>query len=204
MGVSGQRRVSAVLYPRYPLDVRLGGSQSWSGHGLEEKSFASVGDQTPVVQSVVGNYTDWATPAPRFKIVRNLFVLWTHAAGSDVDDFWRWPTWFESWLGDTIALCGVSPSFRQMSVDLLCHKVVMSSVYPCMIGMVFQVTVVCLENEQVRRTVSSSPRKQDFCLHNNAGSQPMLICTPNSPLTVIALSESFMSLLLVFICVTCS
>jgi hypothetical protein len=30
---------------------------------LEEKSSASVGDQTPVVQSVVSHYTDWATPA---------------------------------------------------------------------------------------------------------------------------------------------
>jgi hypothetical protein len=30
-GVSGQRHASAALYPRYPLDRRLGGSQSWSG-----------------------------------------------------------------------------------------------------------------------------------------------------------------------------
>jgi hypothetical protein len=31
---------------------------------LEEKSSASVADQTSVVQSVVRHYTDWATPAP--------------------------------------------------------------------------------------------------------------------------------------------
>jgi hypothetical protein len=31
---------------------------------LEEKSSASVGDRTPVVQSVVRHYTDWATPGP--------------------------------------------------------------------------------------------------------------------------------------------
>jgi hypothetical protein len=31
---------------------------------LEEKSFACVGDRTPVVQSVVSHYTDWATEAP--------------------------------------------------------------------------------------------------------------------------------------------
>jgi hypothetical protein len=31
---------------------------------LEEKSSASVGDRTPVVQSVVSLYIDWATPAP--------------------------------------------------------------------------------------------------------------------------------------------
>jgi hypothetical protein len=40
---------------------------------LEEKSSASVGDQTPVVQSVVSHYTDWAT---RF----------TDDAGNDDDD----------------------------------------------------------------------------------------------------------------------
>jgi hypothetical protein len=32
--------------------------------GLEEKSSASVGGQTPAVQSVVRRYTDWATLAP--------------------------------------------------------------------------------------------------------------------------------------------
>jgi hypothetical protein len=36
-GVSGQRHAPAALYPRakdpqYPLDRRLGGPQSWSGH----------------------------------------------------------------------------------------------------------------------------------------------------------------------------
>jgi hypothetical protein len=51
--------------PPYPLHRRLGGSQSRSGHGLEEKSFASAGDRTPVVKSLVRHYTDWATPAPQ-------------------------------------------------------------------------------------------------------------------------------------------
>jgi hypothetical protein len=31
-GVSGQRHASAAFYPRYPLDRRLGGPQSRSGH----------------------------------------------------------------------------------------------------------------------------------------------------------------------------
>jgi hypothetical protein len=31
---------------------------------VEEKSSASVGVQTPVVQSIVRHYTDWAIPAP--------------------------------------------------------------------------------------------------------------------------------------------
>jgi hypothetical protein len=47
----------------YPLDRMLGGTQCWSLHRLEEKFFASAGDQTPVVQIVVRYYTDWPTPA---------------------------------------------------------------------------------------------------------------------------------------------
>jgi hypothetical protein len=69
MGVSGQCHAPAVLYPRgkdpwYPLDRRLDGLQSRSGHGLEKKSSAPVGDQTPIVQSVVRQYTALATAAP--------------------------------------------------------------------------------------------------------------------------------------------
>jgi hypothetical protein len=62
----GQRHAPATLYPRqlprYLLDRRLGGPQSWSVQRLEEKSFASAGDRTPIVQSLVRYYTDWATP----------------------------------------------------------------------------------------------------------------------------------------------
>jgi hypothetical protein len=32
---------------------------------LEEKSFASAGDKTPIVQYVVSHYTDWSTTAPK-------------------------------------------------------------------------------------------------------------------------------------------
>jgi hypothetical protein len=50
--------------PRYPLDRRLGGPQSRSGHMLKEKSFClcrgSKPDR-PVVQAVARHYTDWAT-----------------------------------------------------------------------------------------------------------------------------------------------
>jgi hypothetical protein len=61
MGVSGQRHAPATLYPRgkdprYPLDGRLGGEPVWM-QGLEEKSSASVGDRTPIVQPVVRHYT---------------------------------------------------------------------------------------------------------------------------------------------------
>jgi hypothetical protein len=64
VGVSGQHHASAALYtqgkgPWYPLYRRLGGSQSRSGcRGYREKSSASVGDRTPVVQSVVRHYTN--------------------------------------------------------------------------------------------------------------------------------------------------
>jgi hypothetical protein len=67
----GKRSASllAMLYFWYPLHMRLGGLQNWSGHRLEEKSFTSVGDRTPVVQSEVRNCTDCAVPAPSSHIL---------------------------------------------------------------------------------------------------------------------------------------
>jgi hypothetical protein len=75
MGVSGQRHAPAALYPRgkdprYPgTPVPIGQEAGWASEpvwtqGLEEKSSASVGDRTPIVQPVVRHYTDWATAAP--------------------------------------------------------------------------------------------------------------------------------------------
>jgi hypothetical protein len=69
MGVSGQSHTTAAIYPRekdprYPLDKRLGGPQSRTGHRLEETSFAPARDRTSVVQSVVRHYTAWATRLP--------------------------------------------------------------------------------------------------------------------------------------------
>jgi hypothetical protein len=49
--------------PRYPLNRRLGGLQSWSGRRLEEKSFRLYRGSNldrPVVQPVARHYTDWA------------------------------------------------------------------------------------------------------------------------------------------------
>jgi hypothetical protein len=56
--VSGQRHAPAAVYPR----ERTAGTD-WIGgwvwtQRLEEKSFASAGDRTTVVQSVVRLYTD--------------------------------------------------------------------------------------------------------------------------------------------------
>jgi hypothetical protein len=42
---------------RYPLDRKLGWPELVSTQRLEERSFASAGDRTPVVQSVVKHYT---------------------------------------------------------------------------------------------------------------------------------------------------
>jgi hypothetical protein len=64
MGVSGQSHATAAICPRYPLDKRLGGPQSRTGHRLEETSFAPARDRTSVVQSVVRHYTAWATRLP--------------------------------------------------------------------------------------------------------------------------------------------
>jgi hypothetical protein len=64
MGVSGQCHAPAALYPggKGP-PVPTGQEAGWAPEPvwkqrLEEKSSASVGDRTPVVQSVVINYTD--------------------------------------------------------------------------------------------------------------------------------------------------
>jgi hypothetical protein len=52
------------------LDRRLGRSQElvWTQR-LEEKSSASAGDRTPVVQSLVRQYTDWVTAAVTERVV---------------------------------------------------------------------------------------------------------------------------------------
>jgi hypothetical protein len=51
--------------------------------GLEEKSSASAGDLTPVVQSVVSHYTDWATAAlttlqPEVISVTHIYISYNH------------------------------------------------------------------------------------------------------------------------------
>jgi hypothetical protein len=70
MGVSGQCHASAALYPGgkgppVPIVQEAGWAPEpvWTQR-LEDKSSAFVGDRTLVVQSVVRQYTDWATPVP--------------------------------------------------------------------------------------------------------------------------------------------
>jgi hypothetical protein len=52
MKMSGQLYAPAALSPRYPLDRRLGGPQSRSGRGDEEKKpFSALAvKRTPVIQ----------------------------------------------------------------------------------------------------------------------------------------------------------
>jgi hypothetical protein len=63
MGVSGQRHAPAALYPSNKgPPVSIGQESVWAPEpvwtqGLEEKSFAPVGDRTPIVQPVVRHYT---------------------------------------------------------------------------------------------------------------------------------------------------
>jgi hypothetical protein len=70
--VSGQRHVLAALYPRgknppVPIVQEAGWTlELVCTQRLEEVSFASAADRTPVVQSVVAQCTDRATPAPCF------------------------------------------------------------------------------------------------------------------------------------------
>jgi hypothetical protein len=65
MGVSGQLHASAVPYPgewTIKQDAGWAPEPVWKQR-IEEKSSASIRDQTPDVQSVVRHYTDWAAPA---------------------------------------------------------------------------------------------------------------------------------------------
>jgi hypothetical protein len=50
--------------PLYPLYRKLGGPQLVWTQRLEERSFASAEEWTPVVQSVDRHYIDWATSPP--------------------------------------------------------------------------------------------------------------------------------------------
>jgi hypothetical protein len=61
MGVSGQHHAPAALYPRGkgPIVQEAGWApEPVCTQGIEEKSSTSVGDRTPVVQSVVSHYND--------------------------------------------------------------------------------------------------------------------------------------------------
>jgi hypothetical protein len=58
--VSGQLRASAALPPgkEHPLDRRLGGPQSRSGRGSEEKTFRPLqGLEPPIIQPVSQHYS---------------------------------------------------------------------------------------------------------------------------------------------------
>jgi hypothetical protein len=77
------------LYPQgkspwYPLDRRLGGSQSRSGHGSEEKNprlLRELNPRTPIVQSVAQRYTDWA--------ITVLGIIWYRFIYSQFWTRWR-------------------------------------------------------------------------------------------------------------------
>jgi hypothetical protein len=72
LGTRWRRVVSFTprpLYPQgkspwYPLDRRMGGSQSRSGRGGEETGSQPLsGLESPIIQLVAHCYTYWATPA---------------------------------------------------------------------------------------------------------------------------------------------
>jgi hypothetical protein len=81
MEVSGQLHAPAALPPgkeptRYPLDRKLSGPQSRSGHGDKEKnSPVPAGNRTLEPRSsstVTQRYTDWAITALKNFIIRFL------------------------------------------------------------------------------------------------------------------------------------
>jgi hypothetical protein len=62
MDVSGQLHAPAALpqgkSPWYPLDRKLGGPQSWSGHNGEEKNSDPLpGLESPIIQPGAQRYT---------------------------------------------------------------------------------------------------------------------------------------------------
>jgi hypothetical protein len=74
------------LYPKekspwFPLDSRLGGPQSRSRHGGEEKNsqpHRESNSKTPIVQPVAQRYTDWAIAAlldNKYRTENNLVYL---------------------------------------------------------------------------------------------------------------------------------
>jgi hypothetical protein len=71
--MSCQLHAPATLYPgkdpRYPLDRKLGGPQSRSGRGGEEKNYQLLPRlEPPIVQPVVQLYTYWAIQALSFTV----------------------------------------------------------------------------------------------------------------------------------------
>jgi hypothetical protein len=76
-------RPSLAFPPGKRHPVPIGYEAGWATelvrtHKLEKKSFASAGDQTPVVESVVRHCTDWASPAPkRFTKQQHMGILTT-------------------------------------------------------------------------------------------------------------------------------
>jgi hypothetical protein len=64
--------------PRYPLDRSLGGPQSRSGRGGEEKNSQpppGIEPWAPIVQPVAQRYTDWATCRASYNSIRKLFAF---------------------------------------------------------------------------------------------------------------------------------
>jgi hypothetical protein len=95
MGVSSQRHAPAALYtrwkyPRYPLDRWLSEPPEtvWT-QGLEEKSFAPVGDRTPIVQHEV--------PHRQYKTIFSLYVASVTSTGTF--------KYYYNWAGFLLQVC---------------------------------------------------------------------------------------------------
>jgi hypothetical protein len=69
MRVSVQCHAPAALYIRYTLDRRLGELELVWTQRLEEKTFASAGNQTLVIKPVVCHYNALDTHSTKLNIV---------------------------------------------------------------------------------------------------------------------------------------
>jgi hypothetical protein len=91
MRVSGQRHAPAAPHPgkghRYPLDRRLGGPQSRSGHEGYRKNPVRLPGIEPWSSSLVRHYTDWATPAPVVVVVVVVVVVIVVVVGSSSSSY---------------------------------------------------------------------------------------------------------------------
>jgi len=100
--MSGHRHAPAALglqkWPPVPVRQEAGWAlELIMTQRLEEKSFASAGDRTPVVPCAVRHYTDWATPAAYIWPVRATMKF----PRRPTQNYSEWVRQFRRWIVQT-------------------------------------------------------------------------------------------------------
>jgi hypothetical protein len=148
MRLGGERRYSSYSFSTLALDggersascpsralppgkgppVPIGQEAGWAPEPIwtqrpEEKSFASVGDQTPVTQSVVRHYTDWATLAPIKPIVQDITHNYSKRSRfSFIRDITNMTAGFADQLYYHILLCYIPNHVWPSFSENICYK----------------------------------------------------------------------------------